>query len=97
MSCIYCVAGAVFSNTRPSYHVTEFFEGHERDHVLCTDKLFPPKDRQVWRRALERIRDASVPDQPAASGDEEHVWLMKHISSLRRLADEALRGGNSNA
>ena len=32
----------------------------------------------------------SVPDQPASSGDDETVWVLKHVSALRRIAQEAL-------
>lgn len=83
--CDFCNAGAVFSIAMPSYHVTEFFEGHEVNRVLC--RL---ASRNVMRHALLRIAHSTVPDQPASSPDEEPVWLMKHIALLRRIAQEAV-------
>ena len=87
--CPYCAAGAIFSTEMPSYHVTEFWEGHEREQILCRGKL-PTQQSPTLIRALERIRDMSVPDQPASSGDDETVWVLKHVSALRRIAQEAL-------
>ena len=34
--CPMCKAGAALSKDMPTYHVTEYWEGHERAHVLCT-------------------------------------------------------------
>jgi hypothetical protein len=91
MACMYCAAGAMFSITRPSYHVTEYFEGHERDHILCQDKL-----RDLlgagFRRALERIATSHVPDQPAGNDVDETVWIMWHVRDLRKIAADALEG-----
>jgi len=42
------------------------------------------------RRALERIAELSVPDQPAACGDDDDVWIMRHVSRLRKIASDAL-------
>lgn len=36
-SCSMCKRGAAFSKERPGYHVTEFWEGHERSQILCKD------------------------------------------------------------
>ncbi len=45
-------------------------------------------------RALERIADMPVRDQPATSSVDECVWLMQHISQIRRVALEALAEKN---
>ena len=88
-TCPYCAAGAIFSTEMPFYHVTELWEGHEREQILCRGKL-PTQQSPALIRALERIRDMSVPDQPASSGDDATVWVLKHVSALRRIAQEAL-------
>lgn len=90
-TCPYCKAGAAFSKELPAYHVTEFFEGHERDHILCIGKLASnAQPNYTLRRALQRIEEMSVPDQPASSEIDEHVWIMRHVARLRKIAQEAL-------
>lgn len=46
--------------------------------------------RGTLLRALERIAEASVPDQPASNDIDEAVWIMRHVGNLRRLAQEAI-------
>lgn len=42
------------------------------------------------RLALETIRDASLPDQPASAAGDDRAWAMQHIAMLRGLAKGAL-------
>jgi hypothetical protein len=87
MTCDLCISGAEFSKEKPSYHVTEFFEGRERDHILCKSV-----GQNIMKRALERISDSPVPDQPASYGDMgDTVWIMRHVAELRRIAMQALK------
>lgn len=41
--------------------------------------------------ALTSIRDAHIPDQPAASGDTNADWNARHVRTLRTIAAAALR------
>ncbi len=51
----------------------------------------PERQDYTLRRALERIRDSHVPDQPTDSAGDDTVWIMQHVSHLRRIAAEALK------
>jgi len=42
--------------------------------------------------ALEQIAESRVPDQPAAQDIDETVYIMRHVASLRRIAQKALKG-----
>ena len=46
--------------------------------------------RGTLLRALERIAEERVPDQPASNDIDEAVWIMRHVGKLRRLAQEAI-------
>lgn len=92
-ACPYCSAGALFSESlaMKSYHVVEYWEGNERGHVLCSAKLPQQERDHDLVRALERISESSVPDQPASLDIDEYVWIMRHVATLRRIAIDALR------
>ncbi len=69
--------------------------GNPNPVFAYTDGLPPPdaaSEVNRLREALERIRDAHIPDQPAASGDDELEWAQRHVARLRRIALDALSG-----
>jgi len=92
-ACPYCAAGSLFSESpaMKSYHVVEYWEGHERGLVLCSARLPRQERDHDLLRALERIAESSVPDQPASQDIDEHVWIMRHVAELRRIATNALK------
>ena len=65
--------------------------GFERGEAIAKEIAEACTQRDFGlRRALERIAGSPVPDQPAACGDDDHVWIMKHVSRLRKIASDAL-------
>ena len=56
-----------------------------------TVDLPDPRDAVVEaRKALEKIAEGHLPDQPAASGPDEYTWAQQHIGRLRLIARDAL-------
>lgn len=42
------------------------------------------------RGALEKIEGASIPDQPASSGEDELTWVRRWVGTIRGIAARAL-------